>query len=205
MNGQDTGRIEALEQQISQLAGLLAELAEGGRPPARTEKWRIRAFNPLAIVEPSQRRDAWWRLYDFVELMNSTFGAHRTASGTAPLYVQMGWWDNPLAVLHLAALCEAWVEASVTAGDPLAGSHDMLWLLLERVVPTLQLVCGPVTATAWGQRSDDVSFRLEPPSAMRASEDKRLARFEEFLTHDAPMEARTALTRQVLTELNAGG
>ena len=197
-------RIEALEEQVITLTGLLKELAEaeGASSSSRKKTWRLSTFNPLVITAPAQRRDAWLRLYDFVELLNATFGAQRNVAGIAPLYITAGWWENPLAVMYLAALCEAWVEASVTTGDPLAGGHDMLWLLQDRAVPLLQQVCGPVVQAAWGQRSEQVSFSLEPPAAAAASEEIRRARFEDFLAHDEPAPARSTFLVRMLDELN---
>lgn len=195
------GRMEALEEQVVELTGLVAELAKSVGS-SRKQTWRLSAFNPLVIAAPAQRRGAWLRLYDFVELLNATFGAQRNGPGTAQLYITAGWWENPLAVMHLSALCEAWVETSVTTGDSLAGSHDMLWLLQDRAVPLLQQVCGPVSQTAWGQRSDDVSFTLEPPMGEAASEKYRRTRFEDFLAHDEPEPERTTFMVRVIDELN---
>lgn len=195
-------RIEALEEQVVELTGLLAELAQSGGSSRKKTTWQLSPFNPLMIAAPALRRDAWLRLYDFVEMLNATFGAQRTVAGVAPLYITAGWWENPLAVMHLAALCEAWVEACVNTGDPLAGGHDMLWLLQDRAVPLLQQVCGPVSQPAWGKRSENVSFSLEPPLAVAAAEEGRRARFEDFLAGDEPLPARTTFMVRVLDELN---
>lgn len=195
-------RIEALEEQVVELTGLLAELAQSGGSSRKKTMWQLSPFNPLMIAAPALRRDAWLRLYDFVELLNATFGTQRHGPAVAPFYITAGWWDNPLAVMHLAALCEAWVEACVNTGDPLAGGHDMLWLLQDRAVPLLQQVCGPVSQPAWGQRSENVSFSLEPPLAVAAAEEGRRARFEDFLAGDEPLPARTTFMVRVLDELN---
>ena len=195
-------RIEALEEQVVELTGLLAELAKSGGSSRKETTWRLSPFNPLVIAAPALRRDAWLRLYDFVEMLNATFGTQRHGPAVAPLYITAGWWENPLAVMHLAALCEAWVEACVTTGDPLAGGHDMLWLLQDRAVPLLQQVCGPVSQPAWGKRSDNVSFSLEPPVGAGAQEKYRRARFEDFLAGDEPLPARTTFMVRVLDELN---
>lgn len=195
-------RIEALEEQVVELTGLLTELAQSGGSSRKKTTWQLSPFNPLMIAAPALRRDAWLRLYDFVELLNATFGTQRHGPAVAPFYITAGWWDNPLAVMHLAALCEAWVEACVNTGDPLAGGHDMLWLLQDRAVPLLQQVCGPVSQPAWGQRSENVSFSLEPPLAVAAAEEDRRARFEDFLAGDEPLPARTTFMVRVLDELN---
>lgn len=195
-------RIEALEEQVVELTGLLAELAKSGGSSRKETTWQLSPFNPLMIAAPALRRDAWLRLYDFVELLNATFGTQRHGPAVAPFYITAGWWENPLAVMHLAALCEAWVEACVNTGDPLAGGHDMLWLLQDRTVPLLQQVCGPVSQPAWGQRSENVSFSLEPPLAVAAAEEGRRARFEDFLAGDEPLPARTTFMLRVLDELN---
>lgn len=195
-------RIEALEEQVVELTGLLAELAQSGGSPRKKTTWQLSPFNPLMIAAPALRRDAWLRLYDFVEMLNATFGTQRHGPAVAPFYITAGWWENPLAVMHLAALCEAWVEACVNTGDPLAGGHDMLWLLQDRAVPLLQQVCGPVSQPAWGQRSENVSFSLEPPLAVAADEEGRRARFEDFLAGDEPLPARTTFMVRVLDELN---
>ena len=195
-------RIEALEEQVVELTGLLAELAKSGGSSRKETTWRLSPFNPLVIAAPALRRDAWLRLYDFVELLNATFGTQRHGPAVAPLYITAGWWENPLAVTYLAALCEAWVEACVTTGDPLAGGHDMLWLLQDRAVPLLQQVCGPVSQPAWGQRSDSVSFSLEPPVGTGAPETYRRTHFEDFLSHDEPLPARTTFMVRVLDELS---
>ena len=190
-------RIEALEEQVVELTGLLAELAKSGGSSRKETTWRLSPFNPLVIAAPALRRDAWLRLYDFVELLNATFGTQRHGPAVAPLYITAGWWENPLAVTYLAALCEAWVEACVTTGDPLAGGHDMLWLLQDRAVPLLQQVCGPVSQPAWGQRSDSVSFSLEPPVGTGAPETYRRTHFEDFLSRDEPLPARTTFMVRV--------
>ncbi|WP_139738277.1 hypothetical protein [Actinomyces wuliandei] len=200
------GRVAGLEEQVGELASLVAELAGKGASPAgpapSPSVWRQRAFNPLEVSDPARRLDAWERLYTFVELVNATFGAQRTEAGTAPLYVRSGWWDSPLAVMHLSALCEAWVEASFTDGEPLAGGHDMLWLLLERAVPTLELVCGrSEEATRWSQQHRP-TWSLEPPSLLAQRERTRRADFQEFLAQDAPVPARTAFACRMEAELN---
>lgn len=192
------GRVEALEERLELAVDTMADLAASTapapdpRPRGPAPVWGARLFNPLVIVDASARAQAWERLYAFVELLNSTFGAQRTPTGAAPLYIRAGWWANPLAVMHLAALCEAWVEASFTLGDPLGGGHDMLAVLMDRVMPVLELVCGR-RALQWSQQADDVSFSLDPPAAIAQVEARRRADFEAFVAADRPVAARTAL------------
>lgn len=194
------GRVEALEERLELAVDTMADLAASTapapdpRPRGPAPVWGARLFNPLVIVDASARAQAWERLYAFVELLNSTFGAQRTPTGAAPLYIRAGWWSNPLAVMHLAALCEAWVEASFTLGDPLGGGHDMLAVLMDRAVPVLELVCGRrAHAPMWGQQADDeVLFSLDPPAAIAPGEERRRDDFEAFVAADRHIPARTA-------------
>lgn len=194
MSGQDlAARVEALEARLELAVETLADLAAApAQPQGPAPVWGARLFNPLVIVDDAVRAQAWERLYAFVELLNSTFGAQRTSAGTGPLYIRAGWWANPLAVMHLAALCEAWVEASFTLGDPLGGGHDMLAVLMDRVMPVLELVCGR-RALQWSQQADDMSFSLDPPAAIAQVEARRRTDFEAFVAADRPVAARTAL------------
>lgn len=196
-------RVAKLEEQVGVLAELVEQMAAQLAEPRRP-KWRQRPFNPLAISAPAVRADAWERLYVFVEMLNSVFGAYRSTAKTAPLYVRSGWWDNPIAVMYLAALCEAWVEAEFTRGDePLAGGHDMLWLLMERAVPVLELVCGRNAGEAahWSQQ-DQPLWSLEPPALMADREERRREEFEAFVAGDAPVPARTGFACWMAEELN---
>ncbi len=196
-------RMDGLEQQFGELAEMVADLAAQLAEPARP-KWRWRPFNPLTITAPAQRIDAWERLYIFVEYLNSMYGAYRSDAGTAPLYIRSGWWANPLAVMHLSALCEAWVEAEFTrAEEPLSGGHDMLWLLMDRAVPVLELVCGRNAGESarWSQQ-DKPDWSLEPPKLIAERERHRRKDFEAFLTQDEPAPARTGFNFWVAEELN---
>lgn len=196
-------RVDGLEEQVGALAEMVAELAAKLAKSARP-KWRQRPFNPLTIAALAQRIDAWERLYVFVEYLNSTYGAYRSDAGMAPLYIRSGWWDSPLAVIHLAALCEAWVEAEFTrAEEPLSGGHDMLWLLMDRVVPVLELVCGRnVGESARWSQQDKPSWSLEPPKLIAEREGRRREDFEAFLAQDEPAPVRTGFSFWMTEELN---
>jgi len=56
-------RIEALEEQVVELTGLLAELAKSGSSSRKETTWRLSPFNPLVIAAPALRQGAWLRAF----------------------------------------------------------------------------------------------------------------------------------------------
>ena len=101
----------------------------------------VRGFDPQAIAHPGARRQAWERLYAFVEQLNATWGALRSMNGMADYYVRARWWENPLTVSHLAALEAAYAEAYVSEDLPTVGTSLML-RVLEDTQRVLALVTG---------------------------------------------------------------
>lgn len=146
----------------------------------------VRGFNPQAIAHPGARRQAWERLYAFVEQLNATWGALRSMNGMADYYVRARWWENPLTVSHLAALEAAYAEAYVSEDLPTLGTSLML-RVLEDTQRVLALVTGNPPAP-WGQSATDkgAHWSREVPSALGSGIDvedemRRRELFEAFL------------------------
>lgn len=146
----------------------------------------VRGFDPQAIAHPGARRQAWERLYAFVEQLNATWGALRSMNGMADYYVRARWWENPLTVSHLAALEAAYAEAYVSEDLPTLGTSLML-RVLEDTQRVLALVTGNPPAP-WGQSATDkgAHWSREVPSALGSGIDvedemRRRELFEAFL------------------------
>ena len=146
----------------------------------------VRGFDPQAIAHPGARRQAWERLYAFVEQLNATWGALRSMNGMADYYVRARWWENPLTVSHLAALEAAYAEAYVSEEVPTVGTSLML-RVLEDTPRVLALVTGNPSAP-WGQSATDkgAHWSREIPCALGAGIDvddeaRRRELFEAFL------------------------
>ena len=146
----------------------------------------VRGFDPQAIAHPGARRQAWERLYAFVEQLNATWGALRSMNGMADYYVRARWWENPLTVSHLAALEAAYAEAYVSEDLPTVGTSLML-RVLEDTQRVLALVTGNPPAP-WGQSATDkgAHWSREVPSALGSGIDvedemRRRELFEAFL------------------------
>ena len=146
----------------------------------------VRGFDPQAIAHPGARRQAWERLYAFVEQLNATWGALRSMNGMADYYVRARWWENPLTVSHLAALEAAYAEAYVSEDLPTLGTSLML-RVLEDTQRVLALVTGNPPAP-WGQSATDkgAHWSREVPSALGSGIDvedemRRREFFEAFL------------------------
>ena len=146
----------------------------------------VRGFDPQAIAHPRARRQAWERLYAFVEQLNATWGALRSMNGMADYYVRARWWENPLTVSHLAALEAAYAEAYVSEDLPTLGTSLML-RVLEDTQRVLALVTGNPPAP-WGQSATDkgAHWSREVPSALGSGIDvedemRRRELFEAFL------------------------
>ena len=108
-------RVSEIERSLSTAMEALTDLTsaptdEGalallhGEPGPSANGMLVRAFDPQAIAHPGARRQAWERLYAFVEQLNATWGALRSMNGMADYYVRARWCENPLTVSHLAAL-----------------------------------------------------------------------------------------------------
>jgi len=146
----------------------------------------VRGFDPQAIAHPGARRQAWERLYAFVEQLNATWGALRSMNGMADYYVRARWWENPLTVSHLAALEAAYAEAYVSEEVPTVGTSLML-RVLEDTPRVLALVTGNPSAP-WGQSATDKGshWSRDVPSALGSGIDvddeaRRRELFEAFL------------------------
>lgn len=146
----------------------------------------VRGFDPQAIAHPGARRQAWERLYAFVEQLNATWGALRSMNGMADYYVRARWWENPLTVSHLAALEAAYAEAYVSEDLPTVGTSLML-RVLEDTQRVLALVTGNPPAP-WGQSATDkgAHWSRDIPSALGSGIDvedemRRRELFEAFL------------------------
>lgn len=146
----------------------------------------VRGFDPQAIAHPGARRQAWERLYAFVEQLNATWGALRSMNGMADYYVRARWWENPLTVSHLAALEAAYAEAYVSEEVPTLGTSLML-RVLEDTPRVLALVTGNPPAP-WGQSATDkgAHWSRDVPSALGSGIDvedemRRRELFEAFL------------------------
>ena len=146
----------------------------------------VRGFDPQAIAHPGARRQAWERLYAFVEQLNATWGALRSMNGMADYYVRARWWENPLTVSHLAALEAAYAEAYVSEDLPTLGTSLML-RVLEDTQRVLALVTGNPPAP-WGHSATDkgAHWSREVPSALGSGIDvedemRRRELFEAFL------------------------
>jgi len=141
---------------------------------------------PQPSPPPGARRQAWERLYAFVEQLNATWGALRSMNGMADYYVRARWWENPLTVSHLAALEAAYAEAYVSEDLPTVGTALML-RVLEDTQRVLALVTGNPPAS-WGQSATDkgAHWSREVPSALGSGIDvedemRRRELFEDFL------------------------
>lgn len=146
----------------------------------------VRGFDPQTIAHPGARRQAWERLYAFVEQLNVTWGALRSMNGMADYYVRARWWENPLTVSHLAALEAAYAEAYVSEDLPTVGTSLML-RVLEDTPRVLALVTGNPPAP-WGQSATDkgAHWSRDVPSALGSGIDvedemRRRELFEAFL------------------------
>lgn len=157
-----------------------------GEPGPSANGMLVRGFDPQTIAHPGARRQAWERLYAFVEQLNATWGALRSMNGMADYYVRARWWENPLTVSHLAALEAAYAEVYVSEDLPTVGTSLML-RVLEDTQRVLALVTGNPPAP-WGQSATDkgAHWSRDVPSALGSGIDvedemRRRELFEAFL------------------------
>ncbi len=163
---------------------------------------RVRAYDPQAIADPAARRRAWERLYDFVEYLNSTWGALRNSRGVGDYYIRAGWWTNPIIVAHLAALQGEYAEAWLLDADQGAGATLML-RAVEHTESVLVRVTGKKgTGFGWSQDATATKGmrwdRSTPPAAYGSNvepsaEARRAEYFRRFLDETNAGEAPTAL------------
>ena len=148
-------RVSEIERSVCTVMEALTDLMsapadeEAPEPGPSTNGMLVRGFDPQAIAHPGARRQAWERLYAFVEQLNATWGALRSMNGMADYYVRARWWENPLTVSHLAALEAAYAEAYVSEDVPTVGTSLML-RVLEDTPRVLALVTGNPPAP-WGK------------------------------------------------------
>lgn len=189
---------------------LLRELIAQRPKPKEASEPRplvVVGWDPLMLPAGGQRMAAWWRLAAFVDWLNAVFGAYRTPSGEAPRWVRAGWWANPLAVAHLAALARAWGPWLVSR-DPLTGGDGPVRLLLEQTTAVLDLVCGIHSASSqWGMNhmaAGNATFSLDvPPGEPDREECRRL--LEEFVATDVEVAEQTGFASGLLAEMAAEG
>lgn len=185
-------RVSEIERSLSTAMEALTDLMstpadeEAPEPGPSANGMLVRGFDPQAIAHPGARRQAWERLYAFVEQLNATWGALRSMNGMADYYVRARWWENPLTVSHLAALEAAFAEAYVSEDLPTVGTSLML-RVLEDTQRVLALVTGNPPAP-WGQSATDkgAHWSRDVPSALGSGIDvedemHRRELFEAFL------------------------
>lgn len=179
-----------------------APATDGGADPGTAPGVRVRAYDPQAIADPVVRRRAWERLYDFVEYLNSTWGALRNSRGVGDYYIRAGWWTNPIIVAHLAALQGEYAEAWVLGSDRGAGASAML-RAVEHTESVLVRVTGRKgSGFGWSQEATATKGmrwdRSAPPAAYGSGVDpsaeaRRAEYFRRFLDETNAGEAPTAL------------
>lgn len=197
----DTGEVgfrELLEELISQ--------RPTPKEPAKPKSVVVAGWDPLMLPAGPRRVQAWWRLVSFVDWLNSTFGAFRTSSGEAPRWIRAGWWRNPLAVSHLAALECAWASYQLSDKSLPMMADGPVRVLMESTRSVLDLVCGVHSASSqWGLNHEgggNAHFSLTPPPG---EPDPLLVRemVEHFImSEDEEVVARTAFLAGVVSELN---
>lgn len=172
------------------------------KPPAKPKTLVALCWDPQILPPGPDRVQAWWRLSAFVDWLNALFGAQRTPMGYGPRWIQGGWWLNPLAVTHLAALERAWA-ACLISDDPFAMSDSSVEVLLKDTQEILELVCGKHSeANLWGQvHKHAVNFSLDVPTG-EPSRDEVKAVFAEFVANEQPVPHRTDFIAGLLAELN---
>lgn len=159
-------------------------------------------WDPLTISRPKARRDAWYRLAAFVDYLNATWGAMRISTDRAPFWIPPGWWNNPIAVTHLAALAQAWTAHSVSLAHPLMGSDNMLHLLLDRIPVVLERVVGKADEThKWGLGRSELTWEPGSPLDPQAQQEARDA-FARFVDGDSPTSATTWFTDNIIMDLS---
>lgn len=195
------------QEDIKKLYGLFTSLATtiGELEEEKTPK--LRQFDPQIILDPTCRKQAWWRLYDFVEYLNSTWGGARNNAENNTWYICSGWWNNPLAVTHLAALAAAYAQAFIQPTHQLAGNSEIYETIVHKTETVLEKICGKnPDKTDWSQNSPrPLHWNITRPPRGSEGEENRFKAFQNFVEEDSttPLpEARHRFYTCLLQNMN---